>query len=323
MNSRVLITGAAGFTGKYLAEHLSEIGYEVWGLDKPRQIVQPSSALNMHMHYVDICSAGKVHQVLDECRPGSIYHLAAQSSVGVSWQEPAATMKINLEGSINLLEAIRKLKLDTRILLVGSGEEYGPVNAAELPVGEEKVPNPQNPYSMSKLFQTMMGMQYFHSYGMQIYLCRAFNHTGPGQTPGFVVPDFASQVARIEANLQEPVIRVGNLGARRDFSDVRDVVRAYSNIIEKGSPGKIYNVGSGRAISIQAILDMLLRLSPSNIKVEIDPGKFRPVDTPIIYCSTDRIREDTGWQPRIEIEDTIKATLEFWRDKVKKEIKNK
>ncbi len=316
MKSRVLITGIKGFTGNYLSSYLQEKDYEVWGLGRNELSALPHSSVCMH--YADICSPEEITKVLEECQPDVIYHLAAQSSVGLSWEKPALTMKVNLEGTINLLETVRKLQLSSRILLIGSGEEYGPVESLELPINEEKSPNPQNPYSLSKYFQTLVGMQYFHSYGMNIFFARAFNHTGPGQTRGFVVPDFASQVAAIEAGLQEAVINVGNLSAQRDFSDVRDVVQAYWQIVEQGKPGTIYNVGSGRAIPIQTILDQLLLLSSKSIKIEIDTKKFRPVDVPIIYASISKLYEETGWQPYIELQDTLKDTLEYWRNEIKR-----
>lgn len=317
MKSRVLITGIAGFLGNYLANCLRDNNYEVWGMDC---CDSGGSRLNSSiiMRRGDICSAEEMNLVLEECRPDVVYHLAAQSSVAFSWQEPASTMKINLEGTINLLETVRNLHLSSRILLIGSGEEYGPISPQELPINEDKLPCPQNPYSLSKYFQTMAGMQYFHNFGMDIYFARPFNHTGPGQKRGFVVPDFASQVAAIEAGLQEPVIKVGNLGARRDFSDVRDVVQAYCRIVDQGKPGRIYNVGSGKAIPVQIILDQLLSLSHTTIKVEVDPNKFRPVDVATIYGSIARIKDETGWRPCIEFNNTIKDTLEYWRAKTAK-----
>ena len=317
MKSRVLITGIAGFTGNYLASCLLERGYEVWGLDRS-ELSGPSSS-SVNMRYADICSPEETDRVLEECRPDAVYHLAAQSSVGLSWQEPAMTMKVNVEGTINLLETMYNLQLSTRILLIGSGEEYGPVDSLD-PINEEKLPNPQNPYSMSKYLQTMVGMKYFRNYGMNIFFARPFNHTGPGQNRGFVVPDFASQVAAIEAGFQETVIRVGNLSAQRDFSDVRDVVQAYWQIVEQGKPGTIYNVGAGKAISIQTILDQLLSLSSKAIKVETDPNKLRPVDVPVIYSSISKLHKEIGWQPHIELQDTIKDTLEYWRNEIKKGI---
>jgi len=317
MKRKILITGINGFAGPYLADYLNSQGFEIWGLD----INDPAepAAENIIMGIADICSQEQIETILAECNPEAIYHLAAQSSVAVSWQKPVKTMQINLEGTINLLEAVKKLKLDTRILLVGSGEEYGTIKPEELPITEEHETNPQNPYSLSKLFQTIMGMHYLQTDRMQIYFTRAFNHTGPGQHQGFVIPDFASQIARIEAGLQKPVINVGNLSAQRDFCDVRDVVRAYHKIIEQGKPGRIYNVASGKAVMIQDILDQLIGLSDKPVQVKIDPQKFRPVDVPVIYASTDRIKKETGWQPKIGLQDTIKDTLEFWRMQ-KKEI---
>lgn len=316
MKSRVLITGAAGFAARHLGNYLQTRGHEVWGVELPGQLKEPPPGLIMR--YVDICAAEELGRIMDECRPASIYHLAAQSSVAVSWERPADTMRVNLEGSINLLETARRLRLESRILLVGSGEEYGPAQADQLPIREEKIPDPQNPYSLSKYFEIIMGLQYCRSYGMNIFVVRAFNHTGPGQGRGFVVPDFASQIASIEAGIQDPVIRVGNLAAQRDFSDVRDVVEAYWAVLNRGIPGRIYNVGSGRAVSIQSILERLLDLSPRPIQVEIDPQKFRPVDVPAIYADISRVKYETGWQPHTPLALTLSDTMEYWRSEIKK-----
>ena len=320
MKRKILITGVTGFAGRYLADYLNSKGLEVWGLDIDSP-AEPATK-NIIIRTADISSQEQIEAVLVQCRPEVIYHLAAQSSVAISWQNPPATMQVNLNGTINLLEAVRKLKMNPSILLVGSGEEYGAIKPEELPITEEHETNPQNPYSLSKFFQTRLGMHYIRAFDMQLYFARAFNHTGPGQREGFVIPDFSAQIARIEAGMQPPVIRVGNLSAQRDFCDVRDVVRAYNTIVEQGKPGRIYNIASGQAVEIQSILDQLLRLSHKSIQVDIDQQKFRPVDVPAIYASISRITEETGWQPHIELQDTIKDTLGYWRNRVTKETAN-
>lgn len=320
MKSRVLITGATGFVGPYLADLLLQKDYEVWGSGLPGEKHHlPDGVI---LRPLNLIHREELLVLLEECRPDTIYHLAAQSSVGRSWQNPLATMQVNLEGCINLLEAIRSLKMNCRVLLIGSGEEYGPVRPEELPIRETQLPDPRNPYSLSKLFQTTTGLYYHRNYGMKIYISRAFNHTGPGQGLGFVVPDFASQIAAIESGKQQDIIRVGNLSARRDFCDVRDVVKAYCNIVEQGKPGIIYNVGSGKAVSVKEILDKLLSLSRMPIEIEIDPDKFRPVDVPVIYGDITKIQEQTGWQPVIAIEDTLKDTLKYWRQELNEETFN-
>ncbi len=311
MKSRVLITGAAGFAGRHLSRFLLKMGMEVWGLERPVPELEPLDGLTML--YADICDSTALGEAVAECQPDQVYHLAAQSSVGLSWERPAETIRTNLEGTVSLLETFRKQKMLSRILLVGSGEEYGPTEVAELPITEEKIPEPQNPYSLSKYFQTIVGMHYCSHYHLPIYFARTFNHIGPGQKLGFVVPDFAAQIARIEAGMQEAVINVGDLSAKRDFTDVRDVVRAYWHILNKGNPGRIYNVGSGRAVSIREILDRLLQLSASKIEVRVDPQKFRPVEVPIICACIDRISEETGWQPIIDLSETLDNTLSSWR----------
>jgi len=294
---------------------------EVWGIERSRLGLEAPDGLILL--YADICDSTALGEAVAECQPDQVYHLAAQSSVGLSWERPTETIRINLEGTVNLLETFRKQKRVSRILLVGSGEEYGPTEVAELPITEEKHPEPKNPYSLSKYFQTILGMHYFTNYNLPIHFARAFNHIGPGQKLGFVVPDFAAQIARIEAGMQEAVINVGDLSAKRDFTDVRDVVRAYWHILNKGNPGRIYNVGSGRAASIREILDRLLQLSASRIEVRIDPQKFRPVEVPIIYACIERISEETGWHPIIDLSETLDNTLSSWRIEVNKEIKDR
>lgn len=317
MKKRVLITGATGFVGSYLAELLLEKNCEVWGTGLPgEKYGLPADTI---VRPLDLNRKEDLSSLIKECKPEFIYHLAAQSSVGRSWQDPLQTMQINLEGCINLLEVLHRLKIDCKVLLTGSGEEYGPVQQIDLPIKETRTPDPRNPYSLSKLFQTLTGLYYFNSFGMKIYLARAFNHTGPRQNKGFVVPDFASQIAAIEAGRQEAIIKVGNLSAQRDFSDVRDVVAAYWQILETGQPGIIYNIGSGKPTSIQEILDILISLSEIPVQVEIDPEKFRPIDVPVIYSDISNIKSAIGWQPRINLEETIKDTLNYWRKQIYKE----
>lgn len=308
---KVLITGAAGFAGRHLAKHLQRQGLEVWGTKLPHDEVEPETGIIFRdMNIVDI---QETLSVLEECLPDYIIHLAAQSSVAQSWFDTVSTMNINLNGTINLLNAIRSASIRPRTLLVGSGEEYGPVIESDIPINENTRPNPQNPYALSKMAMGMIGLQYARSYDMPIILARSFNHTGPGQGLGFVVPDFSKQIAEIEAGLRKPVINVGNLAARRDFSDVRDVVRAYSLLVKSGMPGQYYNIGSNKAYPIRYLLDCLLKESNVEIAVDIDESKFRPLDVPIIECDATRLRRETGWKNEFSIEETLHDTLNYWR----------
>lgn len=265
---------------------------------------------------LDIMSKEDIVELLYSVRPDYIFHLAAQSSVSVAWKNPMLTIDVNIKGSVNVMEAVRELYYKPRILVIGSGEEYGHIKDGETPISEETILRPGNIYAATKACQNMIGSIYAKAYDMEMMLVRAFNHVGPGQAPLFVVSDFCKQVAEIEKGLKEPVIRVGNLSARRDFTDVRDVVRAYALLIQKGAAGETYNVGSGKAVAIKDILDIIVGMSSADIAVEVDQNKIRPVDVPIIEADISKINEATGWQPVISIEQTIQETLDYWREHI-------
>ena len=311
---KALIIGAGGFVGSYLIECLhNEFNMEVYatkltGMDFSHPLAK--------IYDLDILIKEDIVEMLYEIRPDYIFHLAAQSSVAVAWKNPSLTIDVNIKGSVNVMEAVRELFYKPRVLVIGSGEEYGHIKEGDTPIYEETILRPGNIYAATKACQNMIGSIYAKAYDMEIILVRAFNHVGPGQAPLFVVSDFCKQAAEIEAGLKEPVIRVGNLSAMRDFTDVRDVVRAYALLVQSGKAGETYNVGSGKAIAIQDILDMIIELSKVNIKVEVDPNKLRPVDVPIIEADISRITTITGWHPKIEISQTIKETLEHWRNQI-------
>lgn len=265
---------------------------------------------------LDILDKEAIVSLLFEIRPDYIFHLAAQSSVGLAWKNPCLTIDVNIKGSVNVMDAIRELYYKPRVILIGSGEEYGHINEGETPIKEGNMIRPGNIYAATKVCQNMIGNIYAQAYDMELMMVRAFNHIGPTQAPMFVVADFCKQVAEIEKGIREPVIYVGNLEAKRDFTDVRDVVRAYAMLIEKGKAGETYNVGSGHAVSIRKILDLIILSSGKDIKVKIDPNKLRPVDVPIIEADTTKLRNLTGWKPEITLEQTIKETLDYWRERV-------
>ena len=310
---KALIIGAAGFVGNYLINHCkNDCGFEV----AATKIVSEKFAReDVPVYDLNILVKEEIIALLNQVRPDYIFHLAAQSSVAVSWKNPALTIDVNIKGSVNLLDAIRELDYKPRVLLVGSGEEYGHIREGECPITEENNTRPGNIYAATKACQNMIGKIYADAYQMDVVMVRAFNHIGPNQIPQFVVADFCKQVADIEKDLQEPVIRVGNLSARRDFTDVRDVVRAYALLVQKGTAGETYNVGSGNAPAIREILDKILAMSSAQITVETDPAKLRPVDVPIIVADTSKLREATGWKQTIPLEQTLKETLEYWRKK--------
>lgn len=301
---RALITGANGFVGKYLSKELLENGYEVIRTDINGEDVR-------HLNLLDQES---VTRFLSECKPDYIFHLAGQAAVGLSWSIPKETFEINVCGTINLIEACHKSSVKSKLIIIGSSDQYGIVRPEDFPICETIPLNPQSPYAISKRAQEEISLLLARSYGLEIVLTRSFNHIGAGQRKGFVVSDFSSQIVEIEAGKREPVISVGNLSARRDFTDVRDVVRAYRLLAKKGRSGEIYNVGSGKAISILEILDLLIKLSKTEIKVFQDPEKLRYVDVPLIVCNPEKIKRDTGWEPKYNISDTLKNVLSYFRD---------
>ncbi len=308
--SKGLVIGAAGFVGSYLIEEMHSEGMDVYATKLPHELLENEHA---KIYDVDILDKEAIVTLLLEIRPDYIFHLAAQSSVGLSWKNPGLTVDVNIKGSINVMDAVRELYYKPRVLLIGSGEEYGHIRPGETPIKEDNLLRPGNIYAATKACQNMIGSIYAQAYDMQMMMVRSFNHIGPGQAPMFVVSDFCKQVAEIEKGLREPVMYVGNLAAKRDFTDVRDVVRAYVSLIRQGVPGETYNMGSGHAVEIRRILDIIISLSEKEIRVEIDPNKIRPVDVPIIEADITKLHELTGWKPRIELEQTIRDTLDYWR----------
>jgi GDP-4-dehydro-6-deoxy-D-mannose reductase len=270
----------------------------------------------------DLRGRDNVQSLVEETKPDCIFHLAAQSFVPSSFADPWDTLENNILSELNLLEAVRRSGRDVRFLVVGSNEEYGAPEPGELPQTEQNPLRPNNPYAVSKVGQDFLGLQYHLAYGLQVVRVRPFNHTGPGQSPRFVVPAFASQIARIEVGLQEPVMRVGNLDAARDFVDVRDIVRAYHLAVTRGEPGDVYNLASGLPQSIKALLETLLSYSETAIRVERDPERYRPVDVPVVYGSAEKFYRRTGWEPQIPFEQTLRDTLAYWREQAHRDLEN-
>lgn len=312
---KALIIGAGGFVGGYLINELVSGGAEVCATKLPHERINIfcGNAPAYGTVDMDILDEAAVREVLRREKPDCIFHLAAQSSVALSWKKPALTADINIKGCIDLLEAVRSEGLSPRIIFIGSSEEYGCAANRPEPVDERVRPEPANIYAVTKLAQNMIGELYFKAYGMDIISVRAFNHIGPGQLPQFVAADFCRQAAEIVCGKREPVIRVGNLGAKRDFTDVRDIVRAYALLAEKGRSGETYNVGSGHAVSIQSLLDRIIRLSGVPIRVEIDKERFRPVDVPFIEADISKLRGDTGWQPHISLDDSLSDIINYFK----------
>ena len=308
---KALIIGGAGFVGPYLMRHLSrELLYDTVVTKLPQETL---AAEECEVRDLDLLDADAVLHLLRDVQPDLIFHLAAQSSVALSWKKPQLTAQINIIGTMNLLEAVRQLEKQPRVLLIGSGEEYGYVRPEECPISEETPLRPANFYAATKAASESMAAVYCRAYGTWIACVRAFNHIGAGQIPQFVVADFCKQAVEIEYGLHEPVIRTGNLEPKRDFTDVRDVVRAYGCILQSGSSGEVYNVGSGHAISISEILEKIRALCKVPFSIETDPAKLRPTDLPIIEADIAKLRRDTGWSPQIPLTETLTNTLEYWR----------
>lgn len=310
---RYFITGIAGFVGQHLAAHLAGRGEKVAGLALPGTRQESVGGPEVAVHSGDVCDQGRLRSLLEAFRPDRIVHLAARSSVAGSLRDPLGTFAVNAGGTVSLLEAAAAAASGARILVIGSAEAYGEVKEDDLPLSEERPLRPLTPYGLSKAAAEKVALFYARSRGLPVAIARAFNHTGPGQEPTFVCSDFARQIARIEAGRERAVLRVGDLAPRRDFSDVRDVVRAYDLLLAKGTPGEIYNVCSGRAWSIGEVLEILRGLAGTPIAVEADPTRGRSEDVPVLVGSFGKLEAATGWRPTIPLERTLKDLLDWWR----------
>ncbi len=311
---KALIIGGAGFVGGYLIRELAGSGYEVHATCLPSEKIDSNECIT---HTLDILEADSVTALFDEIKPDMVFHLAAQSSVAVSWKRPQLTADINIKGTINVLEAMRAAeKQDMKMLLIGSGEEYGFIREGACPLSENEPLRPGNIYAATKACQGMIGEIYSRAYKLDIIMVRAFNHSGPGQLPMFVISDFCRQIAEIEKGIRPAEMAVGNLSAMRDFTDVRDVVRAYRLLSEKGVSGRTYNIGRGKAVSVQYILETALSMAECEIAVKQDPARMRASDIPLIEPDVTLVNGDTGWSAEISMEQTIRDTLDYWRNNV-------
>jgi GDP-4-dehydro-6-deoxy-D-mannose reductase len=312
MPLRALITGAGGFVGKHLCAYLLEhTDWTMMGTVYPHPVeAQPSDSC-LRLRHTDLRDPETVQALVKEVQPDYIFHLAAQSIPAISFDDPWNTLETNIRSQLNILHAVRLLNSPARVLVIGSNEEYGRPKETDLPLTETSPLRPTNPYAVSKVTQDLLGLQFHLAYEIDVVRLRPFNHTGPGQSPRFVVPAFASQIARIEAGLQEPVLRVGNLEAARDFTDVRDMVRAYHLAATRGEPGEVYNLASGRPQSVQGLLDTLVSYSRVEIHIETDPDRYRPVDVPEVYGSAAKFHRLTGWSPHIPFDQTLQDTLAY------------
>lgn len=315
---RVLITGITGFAGSHLADYyLARGGVDVHGLIRWRSRTENIEHFTdkVTLHECDLRDAGSTRDVVEHVKPDFIFHLAAQSFVPTSWRAPSESLTTNVLGQLHIFEAVRKTGLKCRIQIACSSEEYGMVYENELPIKEENPLRPMSPYAVSKVSQDLLGYQFFMSYKMDVVRTRGFNHTGPRRGPVFVCSDFAKQIVDIEYGDKDPVIHVGNLEAKRDFSDVRDVVRGYVLALEKGKPGEVYNICQEKCWSVKEILDMLLKYSKKDIEVKQDPARLRPSDVPVLLGDCSKFRKDTGYKPEIPFEKTLEDIVEYWRNR--------
>jgi GDP-4-dehydro-6-deoxy-D-mannose reductase len=314
---RVLITGINGFVAGHLAEYLlAAHGWDIWGLARRPQLKLPQLQERVGVIAADLGDLDQTTAALQSARPDVIFHLAGQSNVPRSFEDPAGTLINNPVAQLHLFQAMLRLRQNPLILIAASNEIYGLVRPEDLPLNESTALRPVNPYAVSKATQDLLAYQYHVSHGLRTIRMRPFNHIGPRQSETFVVAAFAAQIARIEAGLQEPLIRVGNLAAERDFTDVRDMARAYALAALHGQPAAAYNVASGRCVSVRWLLDTLLAFSERDIAVEPDPARMRPADVPRVVGDSSRFREHTGWEPQIPLEQTLLDVLDYWREQV-------
>lgn len=306
---RALVTGCNGFVGRALVGRLMAAGYEVWGVDRTEADADFGGKRCLRG---DLTDAGFVASAIAEASPSCVVHLAAQSSVAKSFDDPTSTVRDGTMPALNVLETVRRGGTNARVLLVGSADEYGSVSPAQIPVREDVPANPESPYALAKVIQSQYGRMYTKLYGVDAVMTRSFNHTGPGQRDVFVLSSFAKQVAEIRRGKRVPDLEVGNLDVRRDFLDVRDVCDAYVVLLKKGRMGETYNVCSGNSYRVGDLLSQLCTLAGVHVSIRVDVSRLRPIDTPELRGDPSKIREHTGWTAKLPIQDTLKSLLDYW-----------
>src|SRR3990167_3028519 len=313
---KALITGIAGFAGSHLADNLLAKNIKVFGFYHPNHSTSNVDHIKnkIQLFSVDLLNQKKTSDAVGEIKPDYVFHLAASSSPAQSFKNPGLTLENNLQSQINLLEALVKINSSAKILIVGSAEEYGIVEKKYDPVDEQTPIQPISPYAVSKVAQDFLGYQYFMHYKLNIVRVRPFNHIGPLQSTDFVVPAFASQIVQIEKK-GSGKIKVGNINSFRDFTDVRDVVRAYLLVLDKGEMGDVYNIGSGKLVQIENVLKTLIALSPAKIEITFDKSRLAPTEVKSITCNYSKLKQATGWKPEIPLSTTLFDTINYEREK--------
>ncbi|MBE1447146.1 GDP-mannose 4,6-dehydratase [Paenibacillus sp. OAS669] len=311
---RVLVTGISGFVGSHMAEYLLANQIEVIGTIRQRSRLDHIKHLkDIRLVECELRDPFSVESLIHDVKPDLIFHLAAQSFVPTSWNSPMDTIHNNVASQVNIFEAVRRSNLDCKIQIACSSEEYGHVEPHEVPIKETNPLRPLSPYAVSKVTQEFLGYQYNKSYGLNVVLTRTFNHTGPRRGENFVTSNFSKQIADIEKGKKPPVLYVGNLQAKRDFTDVRDIVRAYWLAVNKGVPGETYNIASGKCYTIQEVLNKLLALSKVQIEIKEDESRLRPSDVEILLGDYTKFHQQTGWKPEIPFDQTLEDLLNYWR----------
>jgi GDP-4-dehydro-6-deoxy-D-mannose reductase len=312
---RALVTGISGFAGSHLARELLGHGYDVHGTHLPGEDLSRLGDLGkkIKLHPLDFLKEKNLYKLLGEIKPNYIFHLAAQPSVGFSFKSPEETIMVNFMGTFHLLQAARKLRNLKGLLTVTSSDIYGVIKRTDLPLTEEQKLQPVSPYGVSKAACDLMGYQYFKNYGLPVVRARSFNHSGPGQARGFVVTDLCYQIAALENSRRKPVIKMGNLKAKRDISDVRDIVRGYRLALEKGKAGEVYHLCSGKTHSVSELLKKALRMTDLKIEVKIDPKLARPTEVPILIGDASKAERQLSYKRRFTIDDTLKDCLDYFR----------
>lgn len=311
---KAFITGLTGFAGTHLSNHLLDKGFLVSGtyLDE-KSLQRFENKDKVDLHPLDLLDEEKTYSVIEKVKPDFIFHLAALASPRDSFKDPKKTFSNNISGQLNVFEAVRRLELfDTKILVISTAEVYGHVDSKNIPMNENTPFIPTNPYAVSKIAQDYLGLQYFLTNKLKVVRVRPFNHVGPGQSPDFVVSAFAKRIADIEKG-KGKIMKIGNLTAKRDFTDVRDMVKAYLLALEKGELGEVYNLGSGKSYLISDILKMMKNMADVEIKTEEDPELMSPSNDPELRCDSTKFTSLTGWNPEIPIEKTLQDTLDYWR----------